>query len=231
MWLWTLLALPAAAQETDSIALPLDGLRGGCCEGPVESALSKIENVVSVKLRESGDLYYADIVMKSGCGLPLSEVKKALDAENGDKNGMAKAMGTKYLVFEKSISLSMVHLFRTKAEPNQTKLEGALKKLSGYKGVAKSRIGFSVIFEGDKQATYEEIKKGCGVEVTDVILAASKEGARYSCPMHPEVASPIPGKCPLCEMALEKVAASSGSKTTSTEETPKPNGGGGKKKG
>jgi Cu+-exporting ATPase len=31
----------------------------------------------------------------------------------------------------------------------------------------------------------------------------SKPGAEYTCPMHPEVVSPVPGPCPICGMALE----------------------------
>ncbi len=32
-------------------------------------------------------------------------------------------------------------------------------------------------------------------------------GARYVCPMHPEVTSAVPGECPICRMALEPIAA------------------------
>ncbi len=33
-------------------------------------------------------------------------------------------------------------------------------------------------------------------------------GVTYTCPMHPEVTSTEPGKCPQCGMNLEKVTAS-----------------------
>ena len=36
-------------------------------------------------------------------------------------------------------------------------------------------------------------------------FAAQKQSAEYVCPMHAEVKSPEPGKCPKCEMALRKV--------------------------
>jgi hypothetical protein len=33
----------------------------------------------------------------------------------------------------------------------------------------------------------------------------TQSGARYVCPMHPEVSSAVPGQCPICRMALELV--------------------------
>ena len=38
--------------------------------------------------------------------------------------------------------------------------------------------------------------------------SAGKEGARYTCPMHPEVNEPKPGPCPDCGMALEPTEVS-----------------------
>ena len=36
----------------------------------------------------------------------------------------------------------------------------------------------------------------------------------YSCPMHPEVTSDKPGKCPKCGMDLEKVETTDSTQTT-----------------
>jgi Cu+-exporting ATPase len=36
---------------------------------------------------------------------------------------------------------------------------------------------------------------------------ATKKGAVYTCPMHPQIRRPGPGSCPICGMALEPVAA------------------------
>ena len=36
------------------------------------------------------------------------------------------------------------------------------------------------------------------------------QGARYACPMHPEVRANAPGQCPICQMALEPLARNAG---------------------
>ncbi|RTQ99617.1 copper-transporting P-type ATPase [Halomonas nitroreducens] len=43
-------------------------------------------------------------------------------------------------------------------------------------------------------------------EATDQGTAGQQTGARYTCPMHPEVVSDQPGECPKCGMALEPTA-------------------------
>ncbi|MES2913554.1 MAG: heavy metal-binding domain-containing protein [Pseudomonadota bacterium] len=35
----------------------------------------------------------------------------------------------------------------------------------------------------------------------------------FTCPMHPEVVRPEPGKCPICGMTLVPLAAAAGQKT------------------
>ncbi|MBI2901063.1 MAG: hypothetical protein HYY17_12830 [Planctomycetes bacterium] len=211
--------------ENPPLTIPLKGLTAKCCEKPVEEALGRMPNVESVKLRKDGSLYYADISLKAGYGVPISEIDKALGEANKE---MGDAMGTKY-VLDDSLLLSQVHLFKTKNEPEESKIKSALSKLPGFKVVVKQKTGFTVVFEGEKQPTAVQVRKGCGVEVTDVILAASKDGARYSCPMHPETASPAPGKCPECGMDMYKVATSRGGpqpkKDDKTDDKPKKKGG------
>jgi hypothetical protein len=44
-----------------------------------------------------------------------------------------------------------------------------------------------------------------------VAAGASETGARWACPMHPEVRAAQPGQCPICRMALEPVRTAAGS--------------------
>ena len=220
----TALAVGTAAYGQDSapvpITIPLKGLVGGCCEAPVEQALGKIENVESVELRKAGSLYDANIVMREGDGLATSEIDKALKVAN--KN-MGDRMGTTYAV-DDSLSLSVVHLIKTKSEPDEAKLKDRLGKLKGFKSSWTAKVGFGIVFEGKKQATLADVKKAAGVEVTDVILAASKDGARYYCPMHPEDVNATAATCPICDMDMSKIAAGSAAATARkdpTEDRPK----------
>ena len=54
--------------------------------------------------------------------------------------------------------------------------------------------------------------------------STSKPAGRYTCPMHPDVSSPKPGKCPKCQMALRytraKVEKPAPAEPASTENDP-----------
>lgn len=224
LWMFGMLAAPA--DDPAPVTLPLKGLKAKCCEKPVEEALAAIPNVKSATLRANGKLYYADIVISGPRGVAMSEISKALavaDKEMGD------AMGTKYFV-DDSLSLSAAYLFRTEAEPNEGKLKSALGRLSGFKSVRAFKTGFTVLCEGAKIPTVADVKKACGVPVTDVLLAASKDGARYFCPSHPEATSLTKETCATCETDMIKILVTAGGKTT-TEPAPTPDGGGKKKGG
>ncbi len=59
--------------------------------------------------------------------------------------------------------------------------------------------------EGDKDS-------GSGEKVSLLADTPKVSDAEvYTCPMHPEVRQDKEGKCPICEMNLEKVEASAGS--------------------
>ena len=48
-----------------------------------------------------------------------------------------------------------------------------------------------------------DAKKGkAGLEATEVRIETTV--GSYSCPMHPEIRQPKPGRCPMCGMNLEK---------------------------
>jgi cytochrome oxidase Cu insertion factor (SCO1/SenC/PrrC family) len=51
---------------------------------------------------------------------------------------------------------------------------------------------------------------------------AAKEDVLYSCPMHPEVVSSKPGKCPKCGLALRRVERAEQTQTTTTTTTTTP---------
>ncbi len=221
--LWAFGMLVTPSDDPAPVTLPLKGLKAKCCEKPVEEALAAIPNVKSATLR-SRDC--AEIVMSGPRGLAMSEIDKALAVANKE---MGEAMGTKYAVGD-SLSLGSAYFFKTEAEPHEGKLKSALGRLPGFKSVRTFKTGFTVLCEGAKIPTVAEVKKACGVAVTDVLLGASKDGARYFCPSHPEATSLTKETCPTCETDMMKILVTAGGKTT-TEPSPTPDGGGKKKGG
>src|SRR5271168_1110878 len=51
-----------------------------------------------------------------------------------------------------------------------------------------------------------------------LVPEAAPKGAKYTCPMHPEVIRNQPGACPLCGMALEPVTVSLDDKNPELED-------------
>lgn len=151
--------------------------------------------------------------MREGHGLAMSEVKRALDVANRQ---MGDQMGTKYEV-DRSLALSNVHLFKTKTEPDEVKLKASLGKLPGYKSSWKYKEGFGVAFEGDRQPGISEVQGAGGLEVIDLVLGPSKGGVRYFCPMHPHQTAAAGLACPVCQMKMIEIQASSPSGPNKTE--------------
>lgn len=73
----------------------------------------------------------------------------------------------------------------------------------------------TVALRGDKAVPVASLKAGERVTIESrtaagvstavkIRVGAEARAARYSCPMHPEVVSDTPGKCPKCGMFLEQ---------------------------
>jgi len=108
-----------------------------------------------------------------------------------------------------------------------------LRKAEGlYSADIVTKEGFGVVFQGKDQPGLAEVKNASDRKVTDVILAASKDGGRYTCPKHPHMANASAMKCPLCEpegtaVEMTKVAASSGGTAARKPPSDTKRGGGG----
>lgn len=74
--------------------------------------------------------------------------------------------------------------------------------LRGTKSIPRTdlKVGERVVAE------YEQTGNTLTAQSLRVADPAAQAAARYSCPMHPEVKSDQPGKCPKCGMHLEPVA-------------------------
>lgn len=204
------------ADGPDMVTVPLEGLYGKCCERLVAEALHKAEGVALVSFDKAGGITNARIGLKRGFGLALSSVDKALIEAN---THLRSHTGTRYGI-AKSLSLTEVHFFRTRFRPDEVQLRESLGKLPGFRTVRVYEGGFSPSFVGKNlpsveavkdEVTKDAMKRGwrtLRVAITDLILAASREGARYACPMHPENASALPIPCPECGMKMERVEAS-----------------------
>jgi hypothetical protein len=96
----------------------------------------------------------------------------------------------------------------TRVEKGQIEVIGA-----DGKNVAVAVTATTVFTKGKASATIADVKSGARVTVE---ATKGKEGLEamkvqiettaviYTCPMHPEVQQPGPGKCPKCGMNLEK---------------------------
>jgi Cu(I)/Ag(I) efflux system membrane fusion protein/cobalt-zinc-cadmium efflux system membrane fusion protein len=62
----------------------------------------------------------------------------------------------------------------------------------------------------ERKASPEELERLYGEPVHDHGAEREPDGGRYACPMHPEIVSDQPGRCPVCGMFLEKAAEKGG---------------------
>lgn len=104
---------------------------------------------------------------------------------------------------------------------------GTVERIEGNRLELKSPDGKPVTvalnagttyFKGKDPATKADLKAGLrvavevvetktGPEAKVVRIGAAEEATVWTCPMHPEVKSAGPGKCPKCGMFLEKKKA------------------------
>lgn len=100
------------------------------------------------------------------------------------------------------------------------KVEGARMELKSPDGkpVTVALTAATAYVKGKDPATKADLKPGVrvavetistktGLEAKVVKIGAPEEPAVWTCPMHPEVRSDGPGKCPKCGMFLEKKKA------------------------
>jgi hypothetical protein len=195
--------------ENDSsiVTVPIEGLAGPCCETIVLRAFSKIAHVRKVSVARDALLHRMRFTLENGHGLPLTSIESALTEAN---THLKDHLGVRYRV-AKSLDLTQVHLFRT-GRRGQGDLERALKTVPGFRSVRIYEGGFAPCFVGMDLPSVgrvkEAVSKEAGFGVVDLILAPSQDGTRYACPLHPDKAQAAPGRCPICNMNLETLAAS-----------------------
>lgn len=96
-----------------------------------------------------------------------------------------------------------------------TRVDKAAIEVRGADGknIAVAVTATTVYTKGKAPATLADVKPGAhvaieatkgkaGLEAAEVRIGAME--TMYTCPMHPEVEQPAPGKCPKCGMNLEK---------------------------
>jgi hypothetical protein len=76
-----------------------------------------------------------------------------------------------------------------------------MKKIISALAIIIAVSGFSVTGFAQKNTTTTTQTKDSTVKVKAEKKTALKQ---YTCPMHPEVLSTKPGKCPICGMRLEE---------------------------
>jgi hypothetical protein len=197
---------PGQDEKVSSIALPIDGITSHCCEVAAQQALAKLPHVTELRFQKKDGKYFALFVMEKGRGLRLSDLRRVLETVRHKGEDHVAT----YKISEDLVALSDVHFIRTKDEPSESTLKEHLGKLPGFKSAATCKIGFFSIVVSDKsRASLADVRRECGLEVTDVFFAPSKEGQRYFCLMHPDNASAAAAKCPTCGIDMPHFPATS----------------------
>ncbi len=66
--------------------------------------------------------------------------------------------------------------------------------------------GVEPMEHGAQEHHHREHARGTDASAPTATMAPAKRGARYTCPMHPQVVRDAPGSCPICGMALVPIA-------------------------
>ncbi|GEM_PF-5193275 len=206
---------PSPVDDKDQVVvLPLRGLTARCCEEPVRKALASLPSVEAVTVVLDGKSYRAEVRLKVGSVLKLTEIDKALEPANRD---MGAKMGTKYEV-DGGATVEILHYVLVKDSLDKTEATRKLSELSSFKGVQVHEQVVAPLFVGPKLPTLDQLRGA--LSVTDFAFAPQKDGVRYMCRIHLDHAAALPGKCTACQMELTRVETSRVAK-----ETPRNTGG------